>query len=396
MVTMKIQQPQPAVTGYTPFALGFRPFFLAAAFFSVILFPLWLGLFWQGENIANYYQDSLGWHRHEMIYGYTMAVIAGFLLTAVTNWTNQPTPSGAPLALLFLLWLCARIMPLFNAPDILIAVIDLLFAPLLALIIALPTWRSRQHSNQIFPFILILIGAANTATHLELLGFTTQGLTQANQTAPFLMLWILIIMAGRVIPFFIERATQGFQRRSWKMIETLSPATLLLLMAAQFFTNPSLISLAAALAAVVHLIRLTGWYSHQLWREPLIWVLWLGYLWLVIGFALHALAVQGVIPLNLALHAYFVGALGVLTLGMMARVALGHSGRKMHLTHRAMSYAFVMLNIAAVCRVFIPLLPLDYYWTLGLAGTLWCIAFIIFLWFYTPILLKARVDGQPG
>ena len=393
---MQIQPPHAAITGYTPFALGFRPFFLAAALFSTLFFPLWLSLLWQGDVIAGYYQTSFNWHRHEMLFGYTMAVITGFLLTAVQNWTNQATPSGAPLASLFLLWLAARIAPLVDAHPLFIATLDLLFAPLLALVIAIPIWRSRQHPNLIFPFILLLIGAANLAIHLELLGITESGFQQGEQLVPFLMLWILIIMAGRVIPFFIERATQGFKRRSWPVIETLSPATLVLLMVAQLYAAPLLISLSAAFAAAIHLIRLIGWYSPQLWREPLIWILWLGYLWLVIGFTLHALAMQGVMPLSWALHGYYAGALGVLSLGMMARVTLGHSGREMRLPHRAIALAFVMLNIAVVCRVAMPLLPWDYHWPLGLAGALWCIAFTIFLWFYGPMLVKARVDGQPG
>ncbi len=393
---MQIERPQAPITGYTPFALGFRPFFWAAGVLALLIFPFWLSHLWQAIPISHYYGDNISWHRHEMLHGYVMAVIAGFLLTAVKNWTNQPTPSGTPLALLFLLWLAARIAPLFGLPPLLIAVLDLLFAPLVALAIAIPIWRVRQHNNQIFPLILLFIAAANLATHLNLLGFIETDPLHSSTLSPLLMIWILIIMAGRVIPFFIERATTGFERKSWRTIEILSPVTLLLLIAAQFSTSTTLITLAALLAAVVHAVRLMGWYTHQLWREPLIWILWLGYLWLVVGFVLHALAMQGVLPLSSALHAYFAGALGVLTLGMMARVAIGHSGRQMQLPHRAMVYAFVLINLAALSRVFAPLLPLNYNWSLGLAATAWCLSFLIFVWLYTPILLKARVDGRPG
>ena len=171
---MQIEMPREPITGYTPFALGFRPFFLSAGLFAVLIFPIWLTLLWQGDVISSYYRDSISWHRHEMLFGFTMAVIAGFLLTAVKNWTNQNTPSGVPLALIFLLWLVGRVAPLTELPAQLIAAVDLLFAPLLAIVIAIPIWRSRQHNNQIFPFILLLIGIANFAIHLELLGFTTQ------------------------------------------------------------------------------------------------------------------------------------------------------------------------------------------------------------------------------
>ncbi len=393
---MQIEHSHDPITGYTPFALGFRPFFWAAGVWALIVFPFWLSQLGQTWLISPYYADNIAWHRHEMLFGYVMAVIAGFLLTAVKNWTHQPTPSGTPLALLFLLWLAARIAPLFELPTLITATLDLLFVPLLAWLIALPIWRSRQHNNQVFPLLLLLIGGANLFIHLGMLGVIETDIQRNNTIAALLMLWILVIMAGRVVPFFIERATQDFKRKSWRMIEFLSPATLALLIFAQLTPNPTFISLAALFAAVVHLIRLMGWYTHQLWREPLIWVLWLGYLWLVIGFALHALALHGVMPLSWALHAYFTGALGVLSLGMMARVAVGHTGREMRLPHSAMIYAFVLINLAALIRVFAPLLPLSYNWPIGFATAAWCLSFLIFIWFYTPILLKARIDGRPG
>ncbi len=392
---MQIDFPQQPVTGYTPFALGFRPFFLAAGLFVILFFPFWLGLLWQGEIISPYYQDSISWHRHEMLFGYTMAVIAGFLLTAVKNWTNLPTPSGLPLALLVALWLAARIAPLTPLPGYVIATLDILFAPILAIAIFIPTWRARQLHNQFFAVILLLIAAANLAIHLELNGITEGIRYPTEQLAPLLMLWILIIMAGRVIPFFIERATQGFERRSWKWIEQLSPISLLLLMGS-ILLLPETIWMTALFATIIHGIRLSGWYTHQLWREPLIWVLWLGYLWLVLGFGLHALATLGLFPLSSAVHAYYIGALGVLSLGMMARVAIGHSGRMMQLTHRSMAYAFALVNLAALIRIFGPLLPWENHWPLGIAGTLWLAAFIIFTWVYAPILMKARIDGRPG
>ncbi len=393
---MQIERPQAPITGYTPFALGFRPFFWSAGIFALLALPFWLTLLWQGEPVSAYYLNDIGWHRHEMLHGYTMAVIAGFLLTAVKNWTNQQTPSGYPLALLFSLWLAARVTPLIDTPALLIAALDMLFAPAVAIVIAIPIWRSKQLNNQVFPAILLLIAMANLTIHLELLGITQQGMEVASQLSPLLMLWILVIMAGRVVPFFIERATQGFERRNWRVIELLSSTSLVILMVALLIGSSKLISLAAIFAAIVHFIRLMGWYTHQLWKEPLIWVLWLGYLWLIIGFLLHALAEQGLIDMAAALHAYFVGALGVLSLGMMARVAIGHSGREMRLPHRAMVYAFVLINLAALTRIAAPLLPFEYLSSLSLAATFWCLSFAIFSWLYSPILLKARIDGRPG
>jgi uncharacterized protein involved in response to NO len=398
MAVINIEEPNKPGLAWLRGALGFRPFFLLAGVVVVLFVPLWLWLLPTAGNPSLYYPDGLNWHRHEMLFGFAAAVIAGFLLTAVHNWTNLPTPTGWPLLGLVILWLAGRWLPFTPLPGLVIAVVDLLFTLILALLLAWPIVRAKQLNNQIFPLILLLLTGANAMVHLEILGVTRNTATTGIMAALLLSTWVVVVMGGRVIPFFIERATQGFERKSWKSIEWLSLATMVLLLVAVFLDLPGgFQAICAFAAALVHLIRLAGWYTHQLWKTPLIWVLWLGYLWMVIGFALHGLALFQQLPMTLAIHAYTVGGLGVLTLGMMARVAIGHTGRMMQLTSVSMVWAFVLVNLAALVRVFLPLVMMkSYIITVMIAGTLWVAGFLIFVIIYWPILTQPRIDNRPG
>lgn len=397
MAQIQIEEPaRNSASGFVPFALGFRPFFLGAGILAVIYMALWLGVYLGGGSLPQHYQDALSWHRHEMVFGFGLAVVAGFLLTAVRNWTNLPTPAGAPLALLFLLWLTARVLAFLPGPGIALAVIDCLFPLILALVLAVPIAKARQHHNQIFPFILVVIAVADALMYLQYLGVLSNSAERGVLLALLSILWIMVIMGGRVIPFFIERATPGFQRRSWTIIEKTAGPSILLLMVAALSPWSTGVIVAALLAAVIHGARLYGWHTRKIWPVPLLWVLWLGYGWVVLGFALHALHAAGLIAPALTLHAYAVGGMGVLTLGMMARVALGHTGRNMQLTTPWMAGSFALVAGAALVRVVGPMLMFPPQWVIGLSGALWVTAFVIFVWVYAPILLRPRVDGRPG
>ncbi|MEW5755129.1 MAG: NnrS family protein [Pseudomonadota bacterium] len=397
MTQIQIEEPaRPANSGFVPFALGFRPFFLGAGILAVLYMVLWLGVYLDAWPLAQHYQDALSWHRHEMVFGYGLAVVAGFLLTAVRNWTNLPTPAGTPLALLFLLWLMGRVLAVLPVPGWVLAIVDGLFPLILALVLFIPIAKARQHHNQIFPVILVVITVADVLMHLQYLGITHSSAESGLQLALLSILWIMAIMGGRVIPFFIERAIPGFKRRSWSLVEKSAGPSIVALMAAVLLQSSTATIVTAVLAAVIHGVRVFGWHDRKLWSVPLLWVLWLGYAWIVIGFALHAVSAAGLAPPALALHAYGVGGMGVLTLGMMARVALGHTGRNMQLTTPWMVGSFALLALAALVRVFGPMLPFSPQAVIGLSGVLWVLAFVIFVWVYTPILMRPRIDGRPG
>ena len=279
--------------GFAPFALGFRPFFLAAGLFAIVLLGLWLAIL-QGRIATGPLAPAI-WHGHEMLFGFTVAVIAGFLLTAAQNWTGIRTPSGTPLAALFLLWLAGRLGFLVpGLPPGLVALVDLAFLPVLALALAWPIIKAKQLNNAPFPIMLLALAAANAMVHGEALGWTAATASLGLHLAAYVVVMMMVVMSGRVIPSFTDNKLRTHARR-WKTIEWLAPvATLGALVAALLVPDSRLTALLAAIAAAVHLIRLAGWYTGKFWSVPLLWILHLGYAWIALGFALLALSAAGV------------------------------------------------------------------------------------------------------
>lgn len=396
MAIVGITEPQRTPRNWAPFDLAFRPFFLLAGLGAVILVALWGHSFARGEQGGGYY-GFIGWHSHEMLFGYAAAVIVGFLLTAARNWTGVQTLRGLPLALLALLWLLGRVSALLPVPPAVAALVDLTFLPLAALALLLPLLKARHYKSLMFVGILLGLAVGNLLVHLQLLGVTGATAAAGTYLATGMILLIIVIMGGRVIPFFTEKGVDtGFVRREWPWVEVAAPLSVLALALVEgFVPQPLLVALVAALAALVNGIRLSGWYTHAIWRAPLVWVLQLGYAWLVLGFALKAVAGFGGFGSLLALHALTIGTIGGITLGMMARVTLGHTGRVLQ-APRAMPWAFALLYVAALLRVFLPLLLPSYALTVALSAVFWAAAFALFVWSYGMMLLKPRVDGMPG
>lgn len=378
------------------FALGFRPFFLAAGVFAIVLLGLWLAIL-QGKISTGHYAPSI-WHGHEMLFGFAVAVIAGFLLAAAQNWTGLRTPSGPPLVALFLLWLAGRICFLVpGLPAGLVALVDLLFLPAAAVALAWPIIKARQLHNYPFPFMLLALAAANALVHAEALGWTVSSASLGLHLAAYIVVTMITVMGGRVIPFFTENKLKMSARR-WKTIEWLVPvATIAALLGALIAPVSPVTALLAAIAAAVHFTRVAGWYSRKLWSVPLLWILHLGYAWIGIGFLLLALSAAGMgAATSASLHAFTTGGIGVLTLGMMARVSLGHTGRPID-SVPLMTLAFIAINVTALIRVALPFFaPAIYMAGLTLAGLTWVFAFGLFTAIYAPMLLRPRIDGKAG
>ncbi len=397
MASIQIEdlQRRPPLTGWAPFALGFRPFFLAAGVYAVLLIGMWLAVL-RGSIIAGNLPPLI-WHGHEMLFGFSVAVIAGFLLTATRNWTGIRTPSGAPLAGLLLLWLAGRLTFLFPglAPG-LTAAVDGAFLPVLAITLALPICKAKQFHNYPFPLMLLALTAANALVHLQQLGWAMTARLGLH-LGVYVIVMMIVIMGGRVIPSFTDNKLRT-QARRWPIVERLVLLTTPAALVAALISPVSWVTaLLAAVAAAVHATRLAGWHTPRLWSEPLLWVLHLGYGWITVGFVLLSLAAVGVgAATGSALHAFTAGGIGVLTLGMMARVSLGHTGRLLE-PARAMTLAFAAVNLAALTRVAVPLLmPAAFASGMIAAGLAWMIAFGLFTGIYAPILLRPRVDGKPG
>jgi uncharacterized protein involved in response to NO len=379
------------------FAVGFRPFFLLAGFFALVSVGVWAPVFVNGAALTTYY-GAIGWHSHEMVFGYSAAVIAGFLLTAVRNWTNLPTPAGPRLAAMAVIWTLGRIMPFFPAslPGWAIALVDLGFFPALVLGTGVPLVRSGGKRNLIFIPLLAAFIAANLLVHLEVLGVAENLARRGIFLGLNLIILLIVIMGGRVIPFFTERAVPGTAAKRWPAIEALAPLSAIAFLFAELILPDSPVAGGvAALAAVVNGIRLSGWQTRRVWRVPLLWVLHLGYGWLAVGYSLKALASLSLTAPQFTVHAFTVGAIGVLTLGMMARVSLGHTGRPLTASPY-MLLAFVLINLAALIRGVLPaFLPQKLFDLVAFSAALWITAFLVFAAVYTPILIRPRIDGRP-
>jgi uncharacterized protein involved in response to NO len=380
--------------------LGFRLFFSAAAGYSLLAMLAWTAMYQAGWHPASPSLTPVIWHAHEMIFGYGMAVIAGFLLTAVRNWTGIQTLRGYPLLLLALAWLAARVLFFFDAPGTL--PLQVLFdgAFELGLIVSLlvPVLRARQWKQLGILSKLVLLLASNLVFYAGLQGLVADGVRLGLYSGVYLVIALILVMASRVFPFFIERGV-GFAVRlaSRPWLDGTGLALFLAFWLADLARPDTAPVFVLALAlTLVHSVKLAGWYTPGIWTRPLLWVLYLGYGWIVAGFALKAAVALGVSPL-LSLHAFAVGGIGMITLGMMARVSLGHTGRDVAEPPAVLFVAFTLLLAATAVRVLLPLLAPAWYrdWV-GLAQLLWLLAFALFLVRFLPILARPRVDGQPG
>jgi uncharacterized protein involved in response to NO len=380
------------------FALGFRPFFLLALAAAVLLIAPWT-LAYRGAFVLETYYGALPWHAHEMIFGYAAAVVAGFLLTAVRQWTGRETARGGLLAALVLLWLAGRAAPYLQQvlPDWAIAALDLAFLPAVALIVAVPLVRGGAPRNLIIVPILLAFALANALVHAGQIGGALATARSGLYLGVDIVVLLIAIIGGRVLPFFTERALPEARPRRRAWLELIAIAAVVALALARLLSAPAaLLGGAAAVAALAHALRLAGWYARGIWSVPLLWVLHLGYAWLVIGFGLTALAALDRAPPFLALHALTSGAIGVLTLGMMARVSLGHTGRALKPAGLTV-VAFALVNLSAALRVLAPLaFPVRTANLVATSALLWVLAFALAFVAYAGILVRPRADGQPG
>ncbi len=380
------------------FALGFRPFFLAAGISALVLLGLWLA-FWQGVVPAKAYFTLVEWHAHEMLFGYASAVIAGFLLTAVKNWTGMAVPTGRLLLIISGVWLLGRILVVTpGAPQWLVAAVDLVFIPLVGWSLWRPLWHGQNKVNRMFLLIFAGMTLANLLVHLDVMGVAQKLWPRGVYLMVDMVLLVLLLVAGRVVPFFTEKAVPGARSTVRPWVEKGTFISMVIATVAELaLPHGPLAGAALLVVALIQGIRLSGWYNPGVWRVPILWVLHIGYAWLVLGLTLRGLSGFGVLPPSVALHAVTVGGIGVLTLGMMSRVALGHTGRNINDTGPLIPVAFVLLNLAAVMRVFGPwFAPQQFNLWIDIAGGLWILAFTLFALVYTPILIRPRIDGRPG
>lgn len=377
----------------TLFALGFRPFFLLAGAGGFVMMLLWIvtlstGYSWPGVS------NIIAWHRHEMLFGYTGAVIAGFLLTAVRNWTGKSTPDGKPLAALALVWVAARLIPLVSEQQLLYVAVDMLFW--IGLFISL--WHaliSAVVRNRVFLLLVGLLGTAAALSHWSILDVSNQQLSYIGTYLGLdLILVIMLVMGGRVIPFFIQRGLQKTEQNRLSWLEKGLPPLLIIMLATNLLLANSIWSVIINFALGCWLLpNLWQWHDKEIWSKPLLWSLYLAYAWLVLGLFLRGMGILAWTNPYLGVHALTVGGIGLLTLSMMSRVALGHTGRPLEPSGLT-NLSLVLMMLAAAVRVFLAdALGLMAY---QISAVLWMLALLLFIIVYLPILIKPRPDGKAG
>lgn len=368
------------------FSGGFRPFFWGALIYFIFLILFFTLAFAGLVPTTNIRWDIINWHRHEMIFGYTAAIIAGFLLTAVPNWTKIPTPKGIALAALFCIWIFGRLAMLFSGflPVALVAIIDIPFYLLIGMAILPSLIKSNNSRNYFFLLLLTIQTIANAIMHFgdPLLGM---------RLSLNIIILIMLIIGGRVIPFFTESATGVKIFRNPIIEKTAMICAIIAAVLDVWRFEPIISAISLLLAAFANLWRFSQWKTKITFENPLLWILHFGYLWLVIGMFLKAGDLFGLnFPNAIANHAFTTGGIGCLTIGMIARVSLGHTGRPLK-ADKTIAIAFILVNLAAILRVF-------FVWAFGLyavqiyllsAGIL-AIAFLIMLVKFFPILIGER------
>jgi uncharacterized protein involved in response to NO len=374
--------------------LGFRPFYLLAGMFASVSILLWTAEY-AGDLPGGYLHDPV-WHAHEMLFGYTIAVIAGFLFTAVRNWTGQPTPSGGLLAAYALLWIAGRVSVL-TPYGFVSAALNALFPIAVAAGVAVPLARSNNRRNYFFVGLLVLLGLATFAVHMARLGVVAWPARASLQVALDAILFIIAVMAGRVVPMFTNNGVPGARAVRHPLVEKAALGGVLLLILADLLqVDAAWIGVVAIVVAFAHAARLWLWQPWRTRSTPLVWVLHVAYAWIVVYLVLHALAAWGVVAAPLAVHALTIGTIGGMTIGMMTRTARGHSGRPL-VADAVEVTCYALIALAAAIRVFGGIaLPEFYRATVVLSGLCWSAGFGLFTVRYWPILTRPRLDGKPG
>ncbi len=404
--TQREAPPQPSLEAL--FSYGFRPFFLAAGMFAALLMMVWLAwIFTVFSGDSGAWLPVAGspyaWHAHEMIFGFSAAAIAGFLLTAVPNWTGALPISGAPLVGLFLLWCAGRIAMAISgllAPWA-VAVIDLSFLPVLGAFAARQLMVKPAPRNLVFLLLLTVLVTGNVLFHLATNDLIAMDPSAVLRNGLLIVGMLIAIIGGRIIPSFTHNwlhlnSVPGPMPRRIAWLDLGSILAIAAILVARLAEAPAMVEGAiVSVAAVLNGARLLLWRGWATRREPIVWILHAGYAWLVMALALMAAArLTTYVPDSLANHAMGTGAIGIMILAVMSRASLGHTGRPI-VAPPAIVKAYRLVSLSAHLRVVGPLLlPLHPGPVFGMAGLAWIAAFVMFTAVYAPILTTPRVHAK--
>jgi uncharacterized protein involved in response to NO len=393
---------QGSTNGFALFSYGFRPFFLLGGTYAFIVIPWWMYRF-AHASLSFDGMPAMYWHAHEMIYGFVMAAIAGFLLTAVPSWTGERGFAGKPLVAAAVLWLAGRLAMGMagEIPFWVLAVAELALVPWLITLLAPPILRTRNRNLPLLAVLLVLwiIDAVFLASMVRADVTLAAGSTRL---AIDFVLVLITVIAGRIVPAFTANALR--RRGGEPNLVTRTPlefaviGLMVSIAIADIFVPIGILSgVLAALAALAHIWRLSGWRSFRTGGEPILWIMHVAYAWLPIGLALKAFAILGDASwASKWQHALATGAMATMILAVMTRSALGHTGRPL-VVSRAIAVAYLLLTFTALLRTFgVAVFPTHYLVTLTVSALTWMACFGIFIVVYAPILWRPRVDGRPG
>ena len=378
---------------------AFRPFFLLNALFVIAIVILWVMVL-QGRGATLLPANTLLWHGHEMLVGFAMAKVAGFILTAVSTWTGRPPVCGLPLVLLVLAWVVGRfamvlagLMPLW-----LVAALDIAFPLSLCLLVAREILGAGNRRNYPVVGITAVLAILNIVYHLG----TMQVLPGADRLAIYLLihaiLLLITVIGGRVVPNFTAnwlRARGATRLPSDNVLVNRLTIFLTLVVGIAVSTAPMSIvtGLLCFAAAIFHAIRCSRWCGLATLPEPLLFALHVAYFWLPVGYGLMGCAIfEWIFLPTAALHALTMGAIGSMILAMTTRVPLGHTGRQLTAS-RLTVVAYMMLTLAVLVRILGPLISSDYLATVEWSAVGWVISFSIFAWVYWPVLTRPPIDS---
>ena len=384
--------------GQAFFSYGFRTFFLIAGFYGATAMAIW-ALWFALLDVASALVSDLPLlpqqlHAHEMIFGYTTAVIAGFLLTAIPSWTNASPLQGTGLKILLAIWLAGRVAIACSpwVPIEVVTFFDLLFVPALMVPATLGLMQKPAPRNLIFLGLLTFFWLGNLLAYSELLGWTLNGIATGHLLALDTTILLISIVAGRVTPSFTLNVlrSEGHDRLplSYPLLDGAAIISVAAVLVADLIWPGEWVTGAVAvLASIVNLVRLFLWRGFATRHSPILWILHVSYLWIVIGLALKgASLLSGLFDDVAAMHALWVGGVGGMTIGVMSRAALGHTGRPLK-APQPIVIAYVLISVAAVLRITGAIFLVDYYVSLMIAAALiWTFAFSLFVWIFWPIL----------
>lgn len=381
----------------------FRAFFLATGIYAVVVMLGWIAFLFLGMPIP-LGMAPVQWHSHEMLYGFVTAATAGFILTAMTNWTGAQPLQGHKLLALLLLWFVGRLAMWFGGwlPDLLVAVLDLAFLPVLGIYVARVLIAHNNRRNFVLVAVLALLFAGNLMMQIGLITQKIGLLYLGQQHGINVITLLMVIIAGRIIPAFSRNwlrlhGDNPEAVKTFRSLEIFSIGSVVLLLVADWFPLPIQVKgVLALLAAAANGLRLVGWVGWKTTREPLLWILHLAYLWVAVALLLRGIATFApVISASVWQHAMSVGGMATLILGVMTRVTMGHTGRPLKLLRFAL-LAYIAIILATVLRLLAATGALDFRLGVSLSALAWIVAFGLFVVLYGPALMSPRADGKPG